>query len=167
MYWGEIAQLAEHQMKKLLVLARRNTDAGLTPDAARNMSPRVNCQCRLTYGVHTAHMCNCTHRLYMRMLNIPNHTHTQYTWQCTHVVYKTHTHQSFSHPYFHVLTISCIAGETPRPAGVQTQRWRSSWHSGSLGWLQTHKSCCTQKNLHAAETNGNIIINKNMKQNDC
>ena len=117
-------------MKKLLVLARRNTDAGLTPDAARNLSPRVNCQCRLTYGVHTAHMYNCTHHLYMRMLNIPNHTHTIYVAVHTCCIKSTHTHHRVSVTY--VFMCSPFPVLLGKLQGQQVSRHRGEGHRDIL-----------------------------------
>ena len=44
---GDVAQLVERSTSTLLLQVE-------FPDAERNFSPRVNFQCRLSYGVHTS-----------------------------------------------------------------------------------------------------------------
>ena len=52
------------------------------PSAARNFSPRVNFQHRLSYGVHTAPVCNCLHNI---CAHVKNPKHCLDTWRyCTH-----------------------------------------------------------------------------------
>ena len=62
-----IAQLEEHHTKKpgAIVMWVR------VPGAARDFSLRVNLQCRLSYGVHTAPVCNCMTLTYVCRLKIP------------------------------------------------------------------------------------------------
>ena len=50
-YGGDVAQLVEHPTITPLTQVQ-------FPSAARDFSPRVNVQCRLSYGVHTALMYN-------------------------------------------------------------------------------------------------------------
>ena len=65
-----IPQLVERPTEKLgAVLARVRV-----PDAARVFSSRVNFQCRLSYGVCTAPVCNCIPQQCAHVINIVKNT---------------------------------------------------------------------------------------------
>ena len=71
-----IAQLLERLTEKPGAILTRVR----VPGAARDFSPRVKFQCRLSYGVPTAHVCN-------RTLKIPNTGSHSVVW----------THENIAH----------------------------------------------------------------------
>ena len=66
---GRIAKLAEHPAEKPGAILMRVR----VPIAARDFSPIVNFQCRLSYGVRTAHVCNRTHQHTCTHVKTPKH----------------------------------------------------------------------------------------------
>ena len=139
-------------MKKLLILATRNTDAGLTPDAARNLSPRLNCQCRLPCGLDTAHVCNCTHHLYMYAHVKHPKSHTHNICGSAHMLFKTHTQtHTCVHTHTHTHTIyvavhTCCIKHTHTHTHVCTHTHMYKTHTHMCA--HTHTCCIKHTHTH-------------------
>ena len=71
-----IAQSIEHPTEKPGAILTRVR----IPGAARDFSPRANFQCKLSYGVSTAHECNRIHQ-HTRTFKIPNTDSHTIVWR--------------------------------------------------------------------------------------